>query len=87
VDAHDSPVVRVGGSSDETILFEAVDDRAHRRRAHLLGRRELADSPGAAEHEHGQGGETGRAQAAGLVLASRVAKRVDRSGVEPICSS
>jgi hypothetical protein len=86
-DTHDPPVFGVGGSPDETVLLESVDDRAHRRRANLLGRGQLADRPGAAEHEDGQGREAGGAEAAGVVLPSRVAERMDRRRVKAIrCS-
>ena len=84
LDAHEAAVGRVRCTLCEAVLLEAVDDRAHRRRANLLRGGQLADRLGPSEDEHGQGREASRAHAAGIVLATCVTECVDRGRVKPV---
>ena len=80
----DAAVVRVGVTADQAVALEADDQARHRRRADLLGLRELADRDAPAEHHDRQRGGAGRRQAHRVVLPAQAAEEVDRRGVEAL---
>jgi len=84
VGTDDAAVLSIRISAREAVLLEPAHDPGHRRRAHLLGRGQLAERLRAAEDEDGEGGEPRGGQPARGILAPRMAKRVDRGGMEPI---
>jgi hypothetical protein len=77
MNSDDAPVPLIRVAPGEAILFQAMDDSRHRRRANLFGGGELAKRLRAAEDEDGEGREARGAETAGGIFASRVAKRVD----------
>ncbi len=81
-DALGASIVGIGGPRDEAVRFEARDEARHRRRGHALVAGELADRARAAEDEHREGRQAGRALAARAVLAGKAPEQVEDGGVE-----
>jgi hypothetical protein len=79
-------VFLIAFAPDQPRRLQSLNDARHRRRPHLLGGRELAEGARAAEDKDGQGGELGRRDAGGRILAAYVPEGVDGRRVEAICS-
>jgi hypothetical protein len=73
----DASVRRVAHAPHELGGFERLNDPRHRRGSNLLGRRELAQRPRAAEDEDRQSRELRRRDAGRPILAADVPERVD----------
>ena len=71
-------------AADQAVALEADDEARHRRRADLLGLRELADGDAPAEHHDRQRRGARRRQPHRIVLAAEAAEEVDRRGVEAL---
>jgi len=84
VEALHAAVPRIALTPDESLLFERLDDARHRRRPHLLGRRELAERARPAEDEHRESGELSRRHTGRRILPADVPQGMDRSGVEAV---
>jgi hypothetical protein len=84
MNSDDAPVPLIRVAPGEAILFQAMDDSRHRRRANLFGGGELAKRLRAAEDEDGEGGKPRGAQAARGIHPPGVAKCVDGGGMEPV---
>ena len=66
----------------ETLLLEARHDSGHRRRPHLFGARELAQSERSAENDDGKRREAGSGQSTGVVFLAQLAQEMDRRRME-----
>jgi hypothetical protein len=79
-----SAVAPVAHTAHEAVPLETLDDPRHRRRPHLLGRRQLAERTRAAEDEHRQSGELRRRNSGRRILPPHVPQGVDCRRVEAI---
>jgi hypothetical protein len=83
VNPHDPRVDAVGDLSRDARSLHLADEAAHRRRPHLLGGRELAESPRTA-HQHRECGQLRRRYAGERVGPACATQEVNRRGMQPI---
>lgn len=83
MDPHDPRVDAVRDFPRDARSLHLADEAAHRRRPHLLGGRELAETPRTA-HQHRECGKLRWRYAGERVGPARATQEVDRRGMEPI---
>jgi hypothetical protein len=84
VQAVHTRIVDVALTANESRRFQGLHDARYRRRANVLGSRELAERPRAAEDEHRESGQLRGRHTRGWILAADVPQRVDRGRVEAV---
>lgn len=82
----DAAAVFGGVAADKTGAVQAGDDAAHGWRAHLFRVGKFAKRSGTAEHEDGQGGKLGGADAAFAIAYAKSSEQVNGSGMKLISS-
>lgn len=76
-DSRQAPVAHIADALDEPVLLQPRHDSRHRRRLHLLSRRQLAEGERAAEDDYGESRKTRRRKPARIILPAQLAEEMN----------